>query len=68
VRWKKKSLHDRLPSWNSGNLSYPQSHYNSFNHFLMDSAQLSAMSNVIYECSTALGCSLFLVGEILPEN
>ncbi len=68
MRWKKKSLHDRLPSWNSGNLSYPQSHYNSFNHFLMDSAQLSAMSNVIYECSTALGCSLFLVGEILPEN
>ncbi len=34
----------------------------------MDSAQLSAMSNVIYECSSALGCSLFLVGEILPKN
>jgi len=68
VKWKKKSLHERLPSWNIGNLSYPQSCYNSFNHFPMDSAQLSAMSNVIYECSCALGCSLFLVGEILPKT
>ncbi len=31
----------------------------------MDSAQLSPMSNVNYESSRAIGCSLFLVGEIL---